>query len=96
MGVAAAGVYLTAKLCAASIVAYVVEETLVQKAPPGMDPQVIRFRLEKSLAGCADKNARLRRLLEIAQTLEKTQGLTPAQLESVLESSPAGSTELEP
>ncbi len=37
MGVAAVGVYLTAKLCAGSIVAYVVEETLIQKAPPGVD-----------------------------------------------------------
>ncbi len=86
MGVVAAGIYLAAKLCAGSIVAYVVEETLVQKAPPGTDPHLLRSRLESRLAACPDKVSRLQRLMEIAQTLERVQALTPDQLESVLKS----------
>jgi hypothetical protein len=96
MGGAVAGVYLLARLYAATIVAYVVEETLIQKAPPGTDPQVIRLRLESRLAVWPDKAARLRRLLEIAQTLEKTQSLTPGQLESVLKDGPGAATERAP
>ncbi len=86
MGVAAAGIYLAAKVCAGSIVAYVVEETLIQKAPPGTDPRVLRSRLESRLTACPDKASRLQRLMEIAQTLERVQALTPDQLESVLKS----------
>ncbi len=91
MGVVAAGIYLAAKLCAGSIVAYVVEETLVQKAPPGTDPHLLRSRLESRLAACPDKASRLQRLMEIAQTLERVQALTPDQLESVLKSCPGSS-----
>lgn len=96
MGVAAVGVYLTAKLYAGSIVAYVVEETLIQKAPPGVDPRLLRTRLESRLAACPDRTARLRRLMEIAQTLERTQRLTPGQLENVLKGCPGSPAEVEP
>ncbi len=96
IGILAACAYLAAKLHAPSIVAYVVEETLIQKAPPGMDPNTLRFRLENRLAECPDKTARLNRLLEIAQTLEKTQRLTPDQLESALKDCPGSSRDSAP
>jgi len=96
MGAAAAGVYLTAKLCAGSIVAYVVEETLIQKAPPGMDPHLLRSRLESRLAACPDETTRLQRLMEIAQTLERVQTLTPHELEGALKVCPVRSTGGEP
>jgi len=92
MGIAGAGVYLAASFCAPSIVAYVVEETLIQKAPPGTDLRILRLRPEKRLAGCSNKAARLERLLEIAQTLERTQRLTPGQLESALKTCQGGPT----
>jgi hypothetical protein len=93
MGAAAAGAYLAAKVYSASIVSYVVEETLIQKAPPGMDPHLLRLRLQSGLAACPDKTARLKRLMEIAQTLEKTQRLTPDELESALKGCPGGQKE---
>lgn len=96
MGAAAAGVYLTAKLCAGSIVAYVVEETLIQKAPPGTDPHLLRSRLESRLAACPDEATRLQRLMEIAQTLERVQTLTPHELEGALKVCPVRSTGGEP
>lgn len=92
MIVIAVGAYLAAKLCAGSIVTCVVEETLIQKAPPGADPQLLRLRLQSRLAACPDRTSRLQRLMEIAQTLERTQRLTPDQLESVLKICPGGST----
>ncbi len=87
---------MAAKLCAGWMVAYVVEETLIQKAPAGMDPHVLRSRLESRLAVCPDKATRLQRLMEIAQKLERVQTLTPEQLESVLKGRAGGSTGNEP
>ncbi len=96
MGAAVAGIYVTAKLSAGSIVSYVVEETLIQKAPPGIDPLLLRSRLESRLAACPDETTRLQRLMEIAQTLERVQTLTPDQLEGALKSCPDSSTGVEP
>lgn len=85
MGAAAAAAYVTAKLYSDSLVYQVVVETLIQKAPPAVaDPQVLRSRLKDGLDHCPDKAARTKRLLEIAQTLERTQRLTREELESVL------------
>lgn len=81
MGTGAAVAYLTAKLYSPSIVFCVVEETLIQKAPPGTDPVELRLRLRTQLAKCPDESARLGQLMTIAQTLEKTQRLTPEQLD---------------
>jgi hypothetical protein len=81
MGAIAAGAYLTAKLYSHSLVFYVVEETLIQKAPPGTDPVELRLRLRTRMGKCPDESARLGQLMAIAQTLEKTQRLTPDQLE---------------
>jgi hypothetical protein len=88
MGVIAAGAYLTAKLFSHSIVLYVVEETLVQKAPPGTDPFELRLRFRTRMAKCPDESSRRERLMAIAQTLEKTQRLTPDQLEMAIEGCP--------
>jgi hypothetical protein len=83
MGVIAAGAYLTAKLFSHSIVLYVVEETLVQKAP-----LELRLRFRTRMAKCPDESSRRERLMAIAQTLEKTQRLTPDQLEMAIEGCP--------
>lgn len=87
---------MAAKLSAGWMVAYVVEETLIQKAPAGMDPHVLRSRLESRLDVCPDRATRLQRLMEIAQTLERVQTLTPEQLESVLTGRAGRSTGDEP
>ena len=96
MGATAAGAYLTAKYYSVSIVSYVVEETLSQKAPPEIDRRSLRLLLRSRLAGCPDEAARLKRLLEIAQALEKTQHLAPEELVSILKGCPTGSGESGP
>ena len=88
MGAVAAAAYLTAKLYSYSIVFYVVEETLIQKAPPGTDPVELRLRLRARMEKCPDESARLGWLMAIAQTLEKTQRLTPDQLEMAMKGCP--------
>lgn len=73
--------YALARSFAPAIIEYVVEETLVQKAPHGVDPAVVRTRLAAALAGRADGNARLESLLEVARSLEKYQRLTPQEFD---------------
>ena len=80
----AAASFTAARLASASIVAYVVEETLVQKAPPGTDPLWVRFRFRTMLSGSAGKAARIDRLMDIAQALEKSQQLTAPEFERLL------------
>ena len=80
----AAGAYAAARFASPSIVAYVVEETLVQKLPPGTDPVAVRARFHTMLHGHPGSAARLERLMEIAQVLEKSQRLTPSELEHLL------------
>ena len=80
----AAGAYAAAKLASASIVAYVVEETLIQKSPPGIDPVWVRRRFHNLLSRVSSRAVRLERLMEIAQVLEKSQRLSPADVERLL------------
>ncbi len=61
---------------APALVRYVVEETLVQKAPPGMNTRLVRSRLAAALAACPDRHERLGLLLDISQSLEKYQRLS--------------------
>ena len=67
-----------------SLVLYVVEQTLVQKAPAGTDPALTRERLHTLLAAAPDQNAKMTRLLRISEQLEKVQHLTPGELDRLL------------
>ncbi len=67
-----------------SLVLYVVEQSLAQKAPPGTDSLVLRKRIHKLLAAAPDQKARMQRLLQISEYLEKIQYLTPEELDELL------------
>jgi hypothetical protein len=63
------------------LVEYVVEETLVQKAPPGSDPAALRTRFAQRMASLPDAGTRLENLLLLSQSLEKVQVMETAALE---------------
>ncbi len=68
-----------------ALVAFVVEETLVRKAPDNADPGRVRSRFQRLISGCPDDAARLRMLLAVSQSLEKVQKLSELQLEQLLD-----------
>ena len=51
--------YGTARLYSPALVLYVVEQTLIQKAPSGSDPALLHSRLHEFLAEAPDRNARM-------------------------------------
>lgn len=67
-----------------ALIQYVVEQSLIQKAPAGEDPAHLQKRLRKCLAAIPDQDARLERLLRISGFLEKSQSLTPEGLDELL------------
>jgi hypothetical protein len=80
--------YGTARFYSPSLVVYVVEQALIQKAPPGYDAALIRSRFHALLAALPDKNAKLARVLAMSQYLEKVQALTPQELQQLLSVTP--------
>lgn len=78
-------VYGTAKFYSPSLVFFVVEQTLIEKAPPGTDPAQLRERLRILISTAPNQNARMERLFRISAYLEKVQLLTPEQLNEVME-----------
>ncbi len=80
----AAGIYIPARFYSHSLVIYVVEQSLIQKAPPGTDPAAIHERLHALLAAIPGRDAKLARVLAISQFVEKVQTLTPQDLEQLL------------
>ena len=74
--------YGTAKYNSHLLVEYVVERTLVQKAPAGTDPDKIRRHLQELLAAASDRHAKTELLFRISRDLEKVQVLSsPALVE---------------
>src|SRR5262245_10846475 len=57
--------YGAARHYSRAIVAYVVEETLVEKAPPGANPADVHGRFRALTGAIADPDARLERMLQI-------------------------------
>jgi hypothetical protein len=76
--------YGAAKYYSPSLVLYVVEQTLVQKAPPGTNPVLLHERLHALLEASPDQNAKMTRLLRISEQLEKVQNLTHEDLDELL------------
>jgi hypothetical protein len=68
----------------AFLIQYVVEQSLIQKAPTGEDPSDLRARLRTILAAIPAENAKMTRLLQMSEFLEKTQSLTPEDLDKLL------------
>lgn len=80
--------YCAARHYSSDLVYHVVEQSLIQKAPPDIDPPAARRRLEAIILAEPDKKARLQRLLRISEYLEKIQRLTPEEWDSPDESFP--------
>ena len=69
---------------APSLIRYIVEQSLIQKAPSGADPVCLQNRLRAVLSKTPDRNAQTQRLLQISEYLEKVQFLTPEDLDSLM------------
>ena len=67
-----------------SLIRYVVEQSLIQKAPSGANPVCIQTRLRAILSKTPDRDAQTQRLLQISESLEKVQFLTPEDLDSLM------------
>jgi|WetSurMetagenome_2_1015567.scaffolds.fasta_scaffold505848_2 hypothetical protein len=78
-------VYGTAKFYSPSLVFFVVEQTLIEKSPPGTDRAQLRERLGILMSAAPNQNARMEKLFQISAYLEKVQLLTPEQLNEVME-----------
>ena len=76
--------YGAANYYAPSLVLFVVEQSLLQKAPSGIDPSSIRERFHARIAAAQDRNSKMQMLLQISQYLEKVQHLTFEQLDKLL------------
>lgn len=76
--------YGTARHYSPSLILYVVQQSLVQKAPQGIDAVYLERRLNDVLSAAPDQKTKMERLLRISQRLEKVQKLTPAELEIIL------------
>ena len=90
LGIVALACYVTARHYSAGIVLYVVEQSLVQKAPPGTDPALLRERFHALLSGAPGPKARMEELLRISEALEKVQRLTPEELGELLGAEKSG------
>ncbi len=66
------------------MIAYVVEEALVQKLPAGSNSRLARSEFHAMLAQIPDQKERLERLLAISQYLEKLQVLEPRDMDRLL------------
>jgi hypothetical protein len=76
--------YGAAKYYSPTLIFYVVEQSLIQKAPSGIDPARLHARLSELIAKDPDHMAQMRRLLHISQYLEKIQHLTLEDLDKIL------------
>jgi hypothetical protein len=69
---------------APSLVYFVVEQTLIEKAPPGTDAVQLRKRFYALISSAPDQKAKMDLLFRISGYLEKVQSLTPVQLDGVM------------
>jgi hypothetical protein len=84
LGIVACGAYLIMRIYSTMLVAYVVEESLIQKAPDGTDIEQFRARFQGLVHSLPDDRSRLQRLMEMSQVLEKVQRLDRAGVERLL------------
>ncbi len=82
--------FAVAKHFSSSMIAYVVEEALVQKLPSGYDPQLARSKFRSVLSELPDRKARVEKLLSMSQYLEKLQVLEPREVDQLLTVERAG------
>jgi hypothetical protein len=80
-------VYAVGRQFSPAIVAYVVEEALVQKAPQGVSALEAHRHFQEWLAGIGP-DRRLNELLDLSRYLEKVQKLTPDEFIQLLRRDP--------
>jgi hypothetical protein len=83
--------YALGRYYAPDVITLIVEQSLVEKAPPGTDPETTQSRFQVLMAGCASREARMNTLLQLSQYLEKVQELSVPELEALLQGTPPGS-----
>lgn len=76
--------YGVAKYYSSSLILYVVEQSLIQKAPQGMDPVILHDRFRTFVNETPDNKSRIEKLLRVAGYLEKVQHLNSGQVDELL------------
>ena len=76
--------YGAARYYSPSLVLYVVEQSLMQKAPTGINTSLLRERFRTHVFSAPEKASQMGRLLRISESLEKVQHLTFEQLNELL------------
>jgi hypothetical protein len=89
--VVAAVLYGAARHYSPFMVEYVVQQTLIQKAPSGTDRVSLNLRFRALLSAAPSNQVRMERLLRISEYLEKVQSLTPGELEDLMAVAPGRS-----
>ncbi len=82
--VVASVLYGAAKYYSPSLIFFVVEQSLIQKAPSGVDRTLLHERLRAQMLAVPDKNSQMQRLLQISEYVEKVQYLTLEQFDQLL------------
>jgi hypothetical protein len=83
-------VYGVAKYYSPSLVLFVVEQSLLQKAPSGINPASIRERFHACIAAAHDRHSQMQKSLQISEYLEKVQHLSLEELDRLLTPDTAG------
>jgi len=78
--------YGVAEYYSSSIILYVTEQSLAQKAPSGTDPVQLHKRLSALLATVPNQKEKMQTLLRISGYLEKIQYLAQEDLDRLLAS----------
>ena len=87
--------YAIARHFTPSLIFYVVEQSLIQKAPANVHAEMVRTHLNVILSPLPDQDARMEKLLWISQYLEKVQHLKAEEWEALFpEAKPAGTSAL--
>jgi hypothetical protein len=76
--------YGAARHYSPSLILYVVEQSLAQKAPAGTDSILLRERLHAILASAPNQSVRMEKLLRISEYLEKVQHLSYEEIDRIL------------
>ena len=84
--------YGAAKYYSPSLVFFVVEQSLIQKVPSGIDRKFLHERLRAHIFAAPDKTSQMQKLLQISENVEKVQYLTLEQLGQLLGGSAEVST----
>jgi hypothetical protein len=85
--------YGIGKYYSTPLILYVVEQSLAQKAPAGIESSRLRERLHVYLNSAPSKNKKMERLFRISEYLEKVQYITPEELNRLI---PVGKTAILP